>query len=583
MNPFRRFAPFMLALAAAVPASPFAVHAQVPHQPEAASGFAARPAMVAPRAMVVTANGHATDAALTVLREGGSAVDAAITAALVLNVVEPQSSGIGGGAFLLHAAPRGGRVSAWDGRETAPQAVDESLFLDPAGEPLAFHDAAVGGRSVGVPGLLHLFEAVHARFGRLPWARLFAPAVGLAEGGFAVSPRLHALIAEDRHLAADPAARRLFHDAAGAPLAAGAILRNPELATVLRTVARDGAGAFYGGEIARDVVAAVRAAPNPGRLAPQDLAAYRAHERAPLCGRYRAYRVCGVPPPSAGGGTVLALLGVLERFALPDIDPDSAFATHLFSEAGRLAFADRDAWYGDPQTMTVTPARLLDQRYLAGRAAQVRLDASLGRAVPGAPPGAPTRAAAAHAPELPATSHISIVAADGEAVALTASIEAAFGSRRMVRGFLLNNQLTDFSFRPADSRGPHPNRVGPGKRPRSSMAPTLVFDPQGRLFAVSGSPGGSHIINYVAASVAGLIDWRMAPDALLARPHAGSRNGPTEVEDTPAGRALAARLALFGHAPVLRDLTSGLGLIVRRGDAWAGAADPRREGTAAGY
>jgi len=577
-----RLAPFMVAAAFALPAwNP--ARGEVPHQPEAASGFVARPAAVAPRAMVVTANAHATDAALAVLRDGGSAVDAAIAAALVLNVVEPQSSGIGGGAFLLHFAPDGARVSAWDGRETAPQAVDEGLFLDAAGEPMAFHEAAVGGRAVGVPGLLRLFEAVHARHGRLPWARLFAPAIALAEGGFAVSPRLHALIAEDRFLARDPAARRLFHAAGGTPLAAGATLRNAALAQVLRSVAEAGADVFYRGDIARDIVAAVAAGPNPGRLAADDLAAYRAVERTPLCGAYRAHRVCGMPPPSSGGGTVLALLGVLARFELSRIDPDSAFAAHLFSEAGRLAFADRDAWYGDPQAMPVPPARLLDAGYLAERAAQVRLAESVGRAAPGSPPGASSPAAAAHAVELPATSHISIVAADGEAVALTASIEAAFGSRRMVRGFLLNNQLTDFSFRPDGARGPHPNRVGPGKRPRSSMAPTLVFDPQGRLFAVTGSPGGSQIINYVAGSIVGLVDWRLAPDALLARPHVGSRNGPTEVEDTPAGRSLAERLTLFGHAPALRDLTSGLGVIVRRGDAWMGAADPRREGAAAGY
>ena len=582
MRSFRRAAVVVLAAALALPVS-LPARAQMPHQPEAASGFVARPAVVAPRAMVVTASAHATAAALAVLRDRGSAVDAAIAAALVLNVVEPQSSGVGGGAFLLHFAPDGGRVSAWDGRETAPQAVDESLLLDPAGEPMAFHDAAVGARAVGVPGLLRLFEAVHARHGRLPWARLFAPAIGLAEGGFAVSPRLHALIAADRFLARDPAARRLFLAADGTPLAAGAMLRNPALAHVLRTVAEAGADAFYRGDIARDIVAAVAAGPNPGRLAAEDLAAYRAVERTPLCGAYRAHRVCGMPPPSSGGGTVLALLGVLERFGLAAIAPDSAFAAHLFSEAGRLAFADRDAWYGDPQAMPVPPARLLDPAYLAGRAAQLRLAASLGRAAPGTPPRAPAPGAAARAAELPATSHISIVAADGEAVALTASIEDAFGSRRMVRGFLLNNQLTDFSFRPHDARGPHPNRVGPGKRPRSSMAPTLVFDSQGRLFAVTGSPGGSHIINYVAASIVGLVDWRLAPDVLLARPHVGSRNGPTEVEDTPAGRALAARLALFGHAPVLRDLTSGLGVIVRRGDAWVGAADPRREGVAAGY
>ncbi len=580
MPSLRHACVFLLAAALAFPA---ALPAQTPHQPEAATGFAPGPAAVAPRAMVVTANPHATDAALSALREGGSAVDAAIAAVLVLNVVEPQSSGIGGGAFLLHHDARTGRVSAWDGRETAPQGVDAGLFLDAGGEPLAFHAAAVGGRAVGAPGLLRLVEAVHARHGRLPWKRLFAPAIRLAEEGFPVSPRLHALVARDRFLAADPGARRLFFDSDGRPLAVGATLRNPALAEVLRTVADSGADAFYTGGIARDIVAAVASEPNPGKLSVEDLAAYRAIEREPLCGSYRRHRVCGMPPPSSGGGTVLALLGVLESVRMAELAPDSAFAAHLFSEAGRLAFADRDAWYGDPKAMPVPAERLVEPAYLASRAAQLRLDESLGRAAPGVPPGAPGPGAAARAPELPSTSHLSIVDAAGNAVALTASIEDAFGSRRMVRGFLLNNQLTDFSFRPAGARGPHPNRVGPGKRPRSSMAPTLVFDRAGRLFAVTGSPGGSQIINYVAGSIVGLIDWGLAPDALLARPHVGSRNGPTEVEDRPAGRELAARLVAFGHAPVLRELTSGLAVIVRRPGGWAGAADPRREGKAAGY
>ncbi|NMG43695.1 gamma-glutamyltransferase [Aromatoleum toluvorans] len=560
---------------------PQAVLAQVPAQPEAASGFSLKPAVTASKAMVVTANPHATAAGLELLHAGGSAVDAAIAAALVLNVVEPQSSGIGGGGFLVHHDARRGRTSAWDGRETAPAGVDEHLFLTPGGDKMAFYDAVVGGRSVGVPGLLRMFADVHARHGRLPWKRLFEPAIRFATDGFPVSQRLHALIAKDRFLSRDPAARQLFFDADGRPLAEGATLRNPLLAEVLRTVAEQGADAFYEGPIARDIAAAVTATPNPGGLSLRDLAGYRAIERTPLCGTYRSYRVCGMPPPSSGAATVLALLGILERFRLSGIAPDSAFSAHLFSEAGRLAFADRDAWYGDPAAMTVAPAQLLARDYLAGRAQQIRLDDSLDRALPGNPgKGATPRSVSV---EQPATSHISIVDAAGNAVSLTASIEDAFGSRRMVRGFLLNNQLTDFSFAPADERGPHPNRVGPGKRPRSSMSPTLVFDSNGQLFAVTGSPGGSQIINYVAENLVGLIDWKLPPDALLARPHVGSRNGPTEVEDRPDARALAASLAAFGHEPVMRDLTSGLGVIVRQNGKWIGAADPRREGTAAGY
>ncbi|WP_018991189.1 gamma-glutamyltransferase [Aromatoleum toluclasticum] len=572
---------FAAILALAALSAPGAVFGQIPVQPEAATGFNMRPAVVAPRAMVVTANRHATDAAVGVLRDGGSAVDAAIAAALVLNVVEPQSSGIGGGGFLVHHDARRGRTSAWDGRETAPRAVDEGLFLTPQGDKMAFYEAVVGGRSVGVPGLLRMFAEVHARHGRMPWQRLFSPAIRLAAEGFPVSPRLHTLIAQDRFLIRDPAARRFFFDAEGRPLAQGATLRNPALAEVLRTVAEQGADAFYAGPIARDIVAAVTSAPNPGALSSDDLAGYRAVERTPLCGPYRAYRVCGMPPPSSGAATVLAMLGMLERFRLADIPPDSAFAAHLFSEAGRLAFADRDAWYGDPAAMPLAPARLLARDYLDGRARQIRLADSLDRALP----GTPGKAVAPRAVnvEQPATSHVSIVDAAGNAVSMTASIEDAFGSRRMVRGFLLNNQLTDFSFVPADERGPHPNRVGPGKRPRSSMSPTLVFDAGGKLYAVTGSPGGSQIINYVAENLVGLLDWHMAPDILLARPHVGSRNGPTEIEDRPDARPLADRLAAFGHKTVMRDLTSGLGVIVRRGGEWVGAADPRREGVAAGF
>jgi len=549
--------------------------------PEAASGVGEVRVERAPRAMVVTANPYATAVALDVLREGGHAVDAAIAAALVLNVVEPQSSGIGGGAFLLQHDAAAGTLVAWDGRERAPAGADETLFLRD-GDPMPFFDAVVGGRAVGAPGLLRTLEAAHREAGRLPWARLFAPAIALAEGGFPVSPRLHALLEADRFLRADPEARALFYGPNGRAHPVGHVLRNPALAEVLRGVAEHGADAFHEGDVARDIVAAVRREPSPGRLTESDLADWRPVRREALCGRYRAYRVCGMPPPSAGGGSVLALLGLLERFDLGALDPGSAFVTHLFAEAGRLAYADRDAWYGDPEGMTVGITALLDPDYLRARAAAIALTGSMGRARPGEPRGQP--APPPRPTERPSTTHLSVVDADGNAVALTASIENAFGARRMVRGFLLNNQLTDFVFRPTREDGlPHPNRVAPGRRPLSSMAPTMVFDADGRLFAVLGSPGGSRIINYVAATLVGLIDFRLPPEALLSRPHAGSRNGPTEVEDTPAGRALGERLQLFGHMVRPAPMTSGIALIVRDADGWLGAADPRREGTAAGF
>ncbi|MBA4742701.1 MAG: gamma-glutamyltransferase family protein [Azoarcus sp.] len=549
-------------------------------RPEGASGFVEKQAVRSDAALVVTANPHATRIAAEVLRDGGTAADAAIAAAFALNVVEPQSSGIGGGGFLLHFDAAASRVLAWDGRERAPAAVDEDLFR-PEGEPMGFFDAVVGGRSVGVPGLARMLEAVHGAHGRLSWARLLRPAIELAEGGFEISPRLHSLLARDRYLADDAAARALYYDAAGRPLAVGTRVRNPALARVFRIVARNGVDVLHHGPIARDIVAAVRASPNPGLLSESDLAAYRPVRREALCAPYRAMRVCGMPPPSAGGGAVLALLGVLQRFELGALDPDSAFVAHLFAEAGRLAFADRDAWYGDPDAMPVSATALIEPAYLARRAALISLADTMGRARPGRPDTTELPSAAV-SPERPATSHVSIVDAEGNAVSLTASVENAFGSRRMVHGFLLNNQLTDFSFVPRKADGtPHPNRVAPGRRPRSSMAPTLVFDGEGQLFAVSGAPGGSRIINYVAASIVAVVDWALAPDVTLARAHAGSRNGPTEVEDTPDGRRLARRLeAAFGHEVTLADMTSGLALIVRDGDGWVGAADPRREGVA---
>jgi len=546
--------------------------------PEAASGVEARPAVHADTQMAVTANAHATAAAMAILRRGGSAVDATIAAALVLNVVEPQSSGIGGGAFMLSYAAASGKRVAYDGRERAPAAVDERLFLDANGKPMAFFDAVVGGRSVGVPGLLRMFELAHRDQGRLPWAELFAPAIALAEDGFPVSARLHALIAADRFLMKDEGARALFYDERGAPLAVGTTLRNPALARVLRQVASQGADAFYSGSIARQVVARVNAVDNPGRLSLADMAEYRAERRPVLCGPYRGYSVCGMPPPSSGGGTVLAILGLLSPYKMSAIAPDSVFAMHLFAQAGRVAFADRDAWYGDPVQMQVRPQQLIAPRYLAERGHLIALDAAGPTSVaPGRPNGvAPTPA---RSPERPSASHLSIVDAQGNAVALTASIESAFGSRTLVDGFLLNNQLTDFSFSPQGAFGAHPNRPGPRRQPRSSMSPTLVFDADGRLYAVLGSPGGSHIINYVAHTLVGLLDWHLPPDAVLAMPRVSNRNRATEVEDSPAGRSLAEGLhTLFGHEVKVRDLTSGLHVIVRDGNGWLGAADPRREG-----
>ena len=559
-------------------------HAQ--QAPEPPSGWAAKPPVHARRFIAVTANPHATDAAHAILARGGSAVDAAIAAQLVLGLVEPQSSGIGGGAFMLVHDARASRLHAYDGRETAPAAAAPERFLGPDGRPMPFRDVVATGLAVGVPGTMRLLELAHRRHGRLAWSELFAPAIALAEAGFRVSPRLATLIAADTHLARDARASAYFHDADGRPLAAGAFLRNPAYAHTLRTLARDGAGAFYRGAIADDVVATVRGHPGrPGDLAHADLAGYRAIEREPVCGVYRRHRVCGMPPPSSGGTTVLAILGLLEPYDVASMGAASFWSVHFMSEAGRLAYADRDAWVADPAFAAV-PSGLADAAYLRERSRLIRATGTMRRASAGDPPHGRERAVAyapAEVAELPSTSHLSIVDAAGNAVAMTTSIEDAFGARLMTAGgFLLNNQLTDFAFRPEVDGRPVANRVEPGKRPRSSMAPTVVYDPAGRLAFVVGSPGGSSIINYVAKAVLATIDWRLDPQAAVALPNFGSRNGPTELERDTWIVGLAPRLAAIGHDVSVTALTSGAGAVLRTNAGWAGGADPRREGAARG-
>ena len=563
--------------------------------PEGASGFRSSLGVNrASRQMAAAANPLAAEAGRDILAAGGSALDAAIAMQMVLTLVEPQSSGIGGGAFLLHWD--GKRVQSFDGRETAPRAVDERLFLAADGRPLPFMDAVVGGRAVGTPGVLRMLELAHKQHGRLPWARLFEPAIALAERGFAMSPRLHTLLAAEKALARSPAARDYFYAGDGSPRTVGTPVRNPALALTLRQIARDGADAFYRGPIADDIIAAVRGHPvNPGMLSRADLAEYRAVERPPLCSDYRQWRICGMGPPSSGGLAIAQMLGMLERHDLaaqaPGAGPapqPTAQAVHLMSEAARLAYADRALYVADPDFVPLDTRALVDPAYLRARSALIG-ERSMGRASAGVPPGAPTALAPDASPPRVATSHLSAVDRFGSAISMTTSIEDAFGARVMVRGFLLNNQLTDFSFAPREGNVPIANRVQPGKRPRSSMAPTLVFDrASGDLVATLGSPGGSQIINYVAKTLVGVLDWRMSIDAAIALPNFGSRNGPTELEQGQAAASLADALRARGHDVRLVPMTSGLQGIVRLRDGsgrqagWAGGADPRREGVAVG-
>jgi len=544
----------------------------------AGCGEARRPAMVA------TANPHATDAAAEMLAQGGSAVDAMIAAQAVLGLVEPQSSGLGGGAFLLHWDAKDRSVTAWDGRETAPKADGPDLFLAADGTPLPFRDASLGGRAVGVPGVVSLMWETHERYGTLPWQALFAPAIRLAEEGFIVSARLSAAVADSPELAQDAMARALyFTDEAGIakPVAAGHTLRNPAYAETLRAIARDGPAGFYQGEVALALLSAVNgSAKNPGAMTAGDLADYRAKLREPVCRPYRSYRICGMPPPSSGGLTTLMILGLLEAYDLEHLRPLSATSIHLLAAASRLAFADRDRYMADPDFVAVPAEGLIDPVYLAARARLIDPGRDLGQAKPGAPPAAEAlpRAAALAQPEA-GTSHLAILDAQGNAVSMTTSVEQSFGAHLMAAGFVLNNQLTDFSFLPERDGEPVANRVEGGKRPRSSMSPTLVFEPSGELFAVVGSPGGSRIIGYVAQTLVGLIDWDLDMQAAIDLPHALNRNGATELEAGTALEPVRARLEGMGHKVEVRAMTSGLhGIRIVEGKP-DGGADRRREGT----
>ncbi|WP_050764566.1 gamma-glutamyltransferase [Marinomonas sp. MED121] len=533
--------------------------------------------------MVAAANPIATQAGYKVLSEGGSAIDALIAVQMMLGLVEPQSSGLGGGAFVVYYDAKLKKLTTFDGRETAPQEATPELFQNENGEPLKFYDAVVGGRSVGTPGTVKLMGDLHEKYGRLSWSRLLQPALKTAKDGFEVSARLASSIDGGKErLARYPATKAYFFDAKGEPLKEGTLLKNSAYAQTLDTLANDGANAFYTGHIAKDIVKKVRGIEdNPGVLNEIDFASYQIKERATTCLAYKQYDICGMGPPSSGALTVGQIMGITGEFDLASMGPESATAWQIIGDASRLAFADRGRYMADTDFVPM-PQGLLDASYLKERAALITPGAALKEVKPGNPNwNNPIAQADDIAIELPSTSHISIVDAEGNAVSVTTTIENGFGSRVMSNGFLLNNELTDFSFKAHKDGFPIANRLEPGKRPRSSMSPTIVLK-EGKPYLVLGSPGGSRIIGYVAKTLIAHLEWDMDIQSAISLPNMLNRFGTYDIEKGTSAENLGAQLHKMGFKVNVRDLNSGLQGIIIDENGFQGGADPRREGIALG-
>ncbi|GAB2516560.1 gamma-glutamyltransferase family protein [Nocardia heshunensis] len=602
-----------------VPAGPSSTNLSL--NPEVATGFRTgmKPVRTADFA-VSTANPVATEAACKVLRDGGTAADALIVAQTVLNLVEPQATGIGGGAFLMYYDNTAKTLDAYDGRETAPAAATEDYlrYISAADHTVPQPNARASGRSIGTPGVLRLLELAHTEHGKQPWKDLFTPAINLADGGFKISPRMASQIFDSKaDLARDDAAKAYFLKPDGSAKPSGTTLTNPAFAKTLGAIATDGANAFYTGAIAADIVdttATTSGGRTPGLLALTDLQSYQAKKRTAVCSPYRDHEICGMPNPSSGGITVESALGILSNFDLASMKPTdlsgdsdvardggkpTAAAVHLIAEAERLAYADRDKYIADSDFVPLpgnSPQKLLDPNYLKQRAALIDPTKSLGTAKPGDFGPVPLSAG----PQQPehGTSHISIVDKYGNAASMTTTVESAFGSFHFVDGFILNNQLTDFSAEPVDKDGvPIANRLDPGKRPRSSMAPTLVFDrnpdgTRGQLHLVTGSPGGAVIIQFVVKTLVGLLDWGMDPQQAVSMIDFGAANAPTtyvggehpvvNATDNGDHDPLVQQLRQDGDQVSVAPQSSGLSALLRDGNGWIGGADPRREGAVLG-
>ena len=553
--------------------------------PEFASGVTQKKLFKAKNQMVVAANPYASEAGYNILKKGGNAIDAMVVVQTVLGLVEPQSSGLGGGAFLVYFDAEKEKLKTYDGRETAPKAATPDMFLDDNGQPLSFFDAVIGGRSVGTPGTVKLLHETHQKHGRLEWSEVIAPAIKLAEDGFKVSPRLNSSISRSAEsLYKYQATRDYFLSEEGVPLFAGTIVTNKEYANTLRAISKNGADAFYTGELASRIVDSVQNAEgNPGRLSLEDLETYNIVEREPVCYRYRDHDVCGMGPPSSGALTVGQILGLVEAYDLEAYGAGNAESWRIIGDATRLAFADRGLYMADSDFVKM-PKGLLNRAYLWDRSQElIREDAlEIDNVLPGKPPfDHAFNLSPDNSLELPSTSHFSIVDAQGNVVSMTTTIENGFGSRLMVGGFLLNNELTDFSFVPQVDGKPVANAIEPGKRPRSSMAPTIVMK-DGKPVLAIGSPGGSRIIPYVAKTLIAWFDWDKNIQQAIELPHLANRFGTYDIEKGTAAEKFAPALEAYGYKVDIRDLNSGLHGIEITSEGLEGGADTRREGIAFG-
>ena len=536
------------------------------------------------KAVVSAAHPLASEAGLSILKRGGSAADAAIATMLALTVVEPQSSGIGGGGFIVYQ-PAIGPVGSIDGREKAPGVASSGQFLGPDGKPMPFMQAATGGRSVGVPGNVALAAEAHKKWGKLPWATLFEPAIKLAEG-FTISPTMARFIAfgQDSLKQAGPEGRALYYDKDGAPLKAGTTFRNDKLAATLRLIAAKGADAFYKGPIAASIVKTVSTADaNPTVMTLADLAAYKAEVRDPVCGTYRQYKICGMGPPSSGGTGVLAMLKQLERFDMKGLGKDNPVSWHLFGESQRLAYADREKWIGDPGFVAVPTKGLADPAYLGARSALINAGDRMAKAEAGMPAGAPTARVNAADNEVAGTTNFAVADSAGNITTWTSTVEKTFGSGLVAEGFVLNNELTDFNFAPEDQGKLTANHVQPGKRPRSAMSPTIVYDASGKAILAIGAAGGVTIIAQVTKAIIGVLDWGLPVEEAIALPQLIAIGDRFAVEKGTMLETMIPAFTAMGHKPVATALPLKLNGVQRVAGGWRGGADARGEGRPAGY